>query len=340
MSQRLASAGPHTQFERATEYELMRVLENARDSQTLTAALRERDARLPRRCQTRDFWSDAFYQETRRLRDNVGGDFVTVPAGSYLVGDHQRIYRQVRRVETQRPFAIGRFPVTESDFRRFLDDGGYQRQALWDAPGWTWREELALDGPWLWQRYPYSPERARLPMTGLCYFEAIAYCQWYSATNPHRPVRLASGVEWEIAARGRLGRPYPWGWRPDATRANVGDEFNARLPVNSSPGGVSPFGCWDMVGNAREITATPWGDDAKLDGLRARLRALPRDPLVGLHVGVWSLCKASKQLRMRGGSHRLGWVQARVPHAVYMRPDERVVDLGMRLVTESTPDDL
>jgi formylglycine-generating enzyme required for sulfatase activity len=326
-------------YSAATEYDLMRTLEASRDPIALTAALRERDWRLRSRQQTRDFWTEAFYQETRKLRDNVGGDFVTVGAGEYLVGDHLRVQDRVERAHLKEAFSIGRFPVTEGEFKRFVDDGGYQEATFWDDYGWAWRSELSLTAPWLWSRYPYVPERSRYPMAGVSYFEAMAFCRWRAASErAFKEVRLASSMEWEIAARGRLARPYPWGWAMDPTRTNLGGtQYNTRTPVSRYPGGVSPLGCWDMAGNVRELTASPWHQPERLDEVRRRVQSLPQNPMLGLHVGVWALCMAPVQLRMLGGSYRCGWQDVRIPSALYVRPDERVGDLGFRLVCKPAP---
>lgn len=80
-------------------------------------------------------------------------------------------------------------------------------------------------------------------------YEADLYCK-------HRKMRLPTGLEWELAARGVDGRLYPWGNKFDKTRANVPglpekEEGSSSLkPVNFYPNERSPFGLIDTVGNA------------------------------------------------------------------------------------------
>lgn len=320
----------------ATEYELLRLLENSRDSRVLSAALRERDERLRSRHHARDFWQDVFYQETRKLRDNIGGDYVRIPPGSYLVGDYLHVHQRVRRVHLKKAFAIGRFPVTEGAFSRFVEDDGYAQQDLWSREGWGWRERMALSSPWLWTRYPYDPQRARLPMAGITYFEAEAYCAWSNLGGEGHRLRLASSQEWEIAARGRLGRLYPWGCHQDGARCNVATAgFQARTPVNRYPGGISPLGCWDMLGNVGELTSDLHAEHPRIRSLQRRVLELEKERPSPFGQPTWFKYLLPVRLRMRGGSYQRDWEAARLPGALFIRPDKRVNDLGFRVVQET-----
>jgi iron(II)-dependent oxidoreductase len=111
---------------------------------------------------------------------------------------------------------------------------------------------------------------ANLPATNITYAQAAAYAKWAGK-------RLPTDEEWEKAARGTDGRRYPWGnaWDPNlvAPRAHRKDDSAIALKprtvsksrfigcnlgpprvqrVESVPGGVSPYGCYDMAGNAWE----------------------------------------------------------------------------------------
>ena len=98
-------------------------------------------------------------------------------------------------------------------------------------------------------------KRDRLPVGGINWFNAVAYCKWRSA-------RLPTEAEWEKAARGSDGREFPWGNKWDEKITNTGDDAqweDGIAPVGSYPNNKSPYGAYDMAGNVWEWVAD-WYD--------------------------------------------------------------------------------
>jgi formylglycine-generating enzyme required for sulfatase activity len=71
-------------------------------------------------------------------------------------------------------------------------------------------------------------------------------------------VRLPTESQWQRAAVGDTGGPYPWGNGLDPSRANYGNNIGKPTPVGSYPSGASPFGVMDMVGNLSEWCLNQW----------------------------------------------------------------------------------
>jgi formylglycine-generating enzyme required for sulfatase activity len=140
------------------------------------------------------------------------GDFAYVPAGAFRMGDTggegEARERPVHLVELD-AFYIGRYEITNGDWRRFRDDPAYDDPKYWpqgrvvpkdQVPYWT---QVNNHGGG-------TPDSDTYPVQGVNWDAAVAYCNWLSAKTG-RTYRLPTEAEWEKAARGTDGRRYPWG---------------------------------------------------------------------------------------------------------------------------------
>jgi gamma-glutamyl hercynylcysteine S-oxide synthase len=190
---------------------------------------------------------------------------VEVPVGSFLMGADDDPWARPQCVVDLPAYHIGLYPVTNEQFAEFIRQTG-----------------RLVDTNALWRGNKPPDNKLSHPVTGVTWREALAYCDWLSDLT-ERLYSLPSEAQWEKAARGSDGRLYPWGneWAPD--RCNT--DFNFETAVDAFPP-QSPYGCFDMVGNAREWTSTLWGDDSRqpddlyrypwtADGRRDSLSASP-----------------------------------------------------------------
>jgi hypothetical protein len=90
------------------------------------------------------------------------------------------------------------------------------------------------------------------PVVNVTWYEAMAYAAWLGGTLP-------TEAQWELAARGREGRAYPWGnEKPTRARANYDDDSGgagrilSTAPVGSFPEGATPEKVHDLAGNVWE----------------------------------------------------------------------------------------
>jgi ergothioneine biosynthesis protein EgtB len=106
-------------------------------------------------------------------------------------------------------FAIADRPVSNGEYRAFMDDGGYDRPEFWLSEGWALAKAEAWTAPAYWRREKNEWRAFTLrgmdkvrddePVCHVSFFEAAAYAAWAGC-------RLPTEFEWELAV-GRLGGP-------------------------------------------------------------------------------------------------------------------------------------
>ena len=214
-------------------------------------------------------------------------EVVEIPAGPFIFGSDRaereaayrldeaayghRVTREQRwyesefaRQKARSPrFHIARTLVTNAQYQAFIRATGHPAP---DVDARTWKG-YGLIHPYsrtrrhAW-RGPKPPEgRAAHPVVMVSHRDAESYAAWLTSVTPYR-WRLPTEREWEKSARGGDGRRFPWGDRYDPARLNSHDQgpFDT-LPVGRFPGGASPYGMLDPVGQVFEWTATKAGEN-------------------------------------------------------------------------------
>jgi iron(II)-dependent oxidoreductase len=136
-----------------------------------------------------------------------------------------------------KPFYIDKYPVTNAEFKQFLDATHY-------------RPKDSLNFLREWKNGSYPDGWAKKPVAWVSQEDARAYAKWAGKRLPHE-------WEWQFAAQGNDGRNYPWGneWQVFAVPIpDQGRTLRAPDDVDAHPAGASPFGVMDLVGNVWQWT--------------------------------------------------------------------------------------
>jgi len=215
--------------------------------------------------------------------------FVPIPEGAFLMGstDGDRMAWDDEKPQHRRRlllYYIARYPVTQAQFRAFVEAGGYDDRRWWTEAGWSWLQAGGRSSP-----RDYGPpfNLDNHPVVGITWYEAVAYTRWLTERLREEAVRrleagvesaaarafwqglkdgrlvvtLPSEAEWEKAARGVDGRRYPWGNDPDPNRANYDEtRLGTTSAVGCFPGGASLWGVEETSGNVWEWCRTKWED--------------------------------------------------------------------------------
>ncbi|HKF26361.1 MAG TPA: formylglycine-generating enzyme family protein, partial [Candidatus Acidoferrum sp.] len=141
---------------------------------------------------------------------------VSIPAGWFLMGSEsgQDCERPIHRVWID-SFLLAATQVTNAEYGRFLQASSAQAPPFWQHANFN------------------HPQQ---PVAGVCWHEALRYCDWLSAQTGRR-FRLPTEAEWECAARGGLEQKrFPWGDEPPQALPNYSSRWqNGPEPVAQYP---------------------------------------------------------------------------------------------------------
>jgi formylglycine-generating enzyme required for sulfatase activity len=233
-------------------------------------------------------------QQSNMITGKDRAQALLVPAGKFQMGDDEWSPKREVYVDA---FYMDKYEVSLSLYAAFLNATDSKLKPEY------WSDiNLATQGT--------------LPVVGVNWHEAEAYCRWAGK-------RLPTEAEWEKAARGTDGRLYPWGENePIASLANFGKDSSKPFveslePVTSHESGKSPWGIYNLAGNAAEWVAD-WYDEGFTKGAVWN----PTGPAAGdgkvLRGGSWS-----------DASNALGTARR-----FHVNPDDRADDRGFRCVQD------
>lgn len=170
---------------------------------------------------------------------------------------------------------IAKYPVTNAQFHRFIDAGGYQTEKWWTKQGWQQKQNEAWTEPHYWVDRQFLGDDK--PVVGVSWYEAVAFCLWLSEVTGEK-IMLPTEAQWQYAAQGNDNRIYPWGNDWDASKCpnSVGSNNAGKTGsvIQFEGKGDSPLGVVDMAGNVWEWCLTDYESTMNDMNSNANIRVL------------------------------------------------------------------
>ncbi len=241
-----------------------------------------------------------------RTLDEVG----SIPSGMV------RVRATDTEVGTLEDFFIGRYEVTNREFKAFVDNGGYRNPEYWkhafvrDEREITWEEaqqefvdQTGQPGPSTWVGGDFPRGQGDHPVSGVSWYEAAAYAEYAGMSLP-------TAEHWN-AARGGFTPMIQWpqlgGFGIFAPFTNFGGQ--GPVPVGSLPG-VTAYGAYDMPGNVREwcwnettrgriVRGGSWEDNTYEFGYERQAPPMDRSPRNGSRLPSGSVVPSSSSMSAR-----------------------------------------
>jgi iron(II)-dependent oxidoreductase len=197
----------------------------------------------------------------------TGLELIEIPAGGCTIGAPSEGFaydnERPRHRTDVRGYLIGRTPVTNATYLRFVEGGGYERREWWSEEGWSWKEQYDITRPagWTadlqaeWRLSGFEPLDPHRAVVHISWFEADAFTRAHGA-------RLPTEIEWEKAATWNqatgAASPFPWGsdLPVPGIHGNVDQIDRGPGAADGHAAGASPYGCLAMIGDVWEWTAS------------------------------------------------------------------------------------
>jgi len=232
-------------------------------------------------------------------------------------------------------FSIGVFPVTNGEYLKFIQAGGYDHSSHWKPEDWVWTQSAGIKHPHFWSMksgasagdpnatWEYRTMFGAIPLPAawpvyVSHAEAAAYARWAGK-------KLPTEAQWHRAAYGMpegIERPYPWGSSdPEPRHGNFHHQNWDATAVDAHPEGQSAFGVFDLLGNGWEWTSTTFSP-------------LPGFQPFSFYPGYSANFFDGKHFVMKGGSARTDACMLRRSFRNWFQPHYPYVYSKFRCVEE------
>ena len=240
-------------------------------------------------------------------------DWLDIPGGVVWIGhdgaDFSFDNEGPRHRVLLAPYRLASHPVTNAEYREFIDAGGYRDWRWWTSEGWRVVQERGWDAPLYWTRETggwetftlagMTPIDPAAPVTHVSWFEADAYARW-------RECRLPTEAEWEHAVAG----------------SPITGNFQDSGVYHPLPAPAESAGLQQMFGDVWEWTQSAY---LPYPGFR------PIEGAAGEYNGKFMI----NQMVLRGGSCATPRSHIRASYRNFFPPDARWQFSGIRLASDS-----
>jgi formylglycine-generating enzyme required for sulfatase activity len=225
--------------------------------------------------------------------------------GSNDIGDNEKPVHTVRVGD----FHMGKYEVTVGEYLKFCEKTN-SNWPEWLEKGNDYHLETGSN-KWYFDKGYRRTGSEQLPIAGVSWDNAVAYCKWLSSTTG-KTYRLPTEAEWEYSARG--GESHTYAGSNDVNEIAWYNDNSGSKPHPVGQKKANGFGLYDMTGNVWEWCADWFGSYSS---------AAVSNP-TGAATGVFRV--------LRGGSWGYTASVARVPYRDSYSPTNRYFYLGFRVV--------
>jgi formylglycine-generating enzyme required for sulfatase activity len=222
----------------------------------------------------------------REFTNSIGMKLTLITVGTFQMGspesdtEAETDEKPQHRVRITQPFYLGVTEVTRGQFRRFVDENGYQTEAEKDGKGgWGWNEDakkFEQNPRYTWQN-PGFEQTDEHPVVNVSWNDAVAFTEWLSRKEGNT-YRLPTEAEWEYACRAGTTTRYSCGDDPEGLAAvgNIADgtakaKYADWTTIAARDGYIytapvgrfqpNEFGLYDMHGNVWEWCSDGYAAD-------------------------------------------------------------------------------
>jgi len=181
-------------------------------------------------------------------------------------GNHKLMSSSVQQEKplTLDNYFIDKYEVSNADFKKFIQAGGYLKEEYWkykfkkNGKEISWQEAMKLfidrtnlNGPRSWVNQNYPAGKEKYPVTDITWYEAAAYTEFLGKSLP-------TAYQWEKAARNGVPNYHstsmPWGliYPLDDISGRTNFNSNGTVPVDKFDFGISYYECYNIAGNVEE----------------------------------------------------------------------------------------